>query len=177
MKYDTIEELIAAQRWSAGKNMSAFDSASNYCGEDFSAWVVGPGRNRDSDCVQETNFAVALERLGGEKEDVVRVVRIGHWACGWVEQIHVAATATKELGVLLEIHNDLDSYPVLDDDALSEAETKEADKTWANCFSDEERIDYIRANREQFEFHSFADLLSCCRGTYFAGYASELIYG
>lgn len=60
-------------------------------------------------------------------------------------------------------------------DCLDVAETEAAQEVWRTCYSDAERIDYIREHRSQFEFRSFADMLGCVRGRYFAGYASELL--
>lgn len=38
------------------------------------------------------------------------------------------------------------------------------------------RFDLAPMNhREQFEFYTFAELLGCVRGKFFAGYASELL--
>lgn len=60
-------------------------------------------------------------------------------------------------------------------DCHSAVETKEADRVWAGCYSDAERIEYIRDHREQFEFQTFAEMISCVRGHYFCGYASEIL--
>ena len=142
--------------------------------DDKQNWiVVSCGTNRDADCLTRSNFIAALEILGGESEDV-EVHRFGHWACGWFEIIIVRpdSPAAKEAE---EIEAALENYPVLDDTAFSELETEEADETWRVCYREKERIAYIRDNRSQFEFRSFADMLACVRGKYFAGYASELL--
>ena len=52
---------------------------------------------------------------------------------------------------------------------------EEANRVWTDCYDDTERVKYIRDNRSEFEFRDFADLMGCARGTYFAGYASELL--
>jgi hypothetical protein len=60
-------------------------------------------------------------------------------------------------------------------DCHSEVETEEANRVWESCYSDKKRIQYIRKHRSQFEFNSFAEMLGCCRGKFFNGYASELL--
>jgi hypothetical protein len=45
----------------------------------------------------------------------------------------------------------------------------------AQLLPEKERIAYIRKHRSEFEFADLRDMLSCVRGNYFAGYASELI--
>jgi hypothetical protein len=136
------------------------------------AWLVSIGRNRDSGALDRSNFECALKSMGGESDDV-EVHRFGHWACGWFEIILVRpdSAASKEAE---EIEGALANYPVLNDAHYSELESEEANETWRS-YRDAERIDYMRKNREQFEFRSFADMLSCARGKYFAGYASELL--
>lgn len=74
------------ERWSA--NVSAFDSAANYCGADLSAFYVAPISNgRDTcDSVTLSNWRVIsaeLEQLA--KHDESGVARFGHWAVGWYE--------------------------------------------------------------------------------------------
>lgn len=136
-------------------------------------WLVVPwGRHRDSNCLQESNFHTTVATLGGEG-DTLEVLRFGHWAVGWTELILVHPSHAPAVEALAKR---LDQYPVLDENDLSEREQEAADQTWRNCFDARERIEYIRAHRNQFEFHNLQDMLSCVRGKYFAGYASELIY-
>lgn len=137
-------------------------------------------RHRDSDCLTESNYHVALERLGGETYDTVdetgdvRTVEFSHWAVGWIEHILIRPN-TLAHETALELEAKLANYPVLDEDDLSQREYDDARFVWKQCYNNAERIEYIRNNREQFDFQSFADMLGCARGNYFAGYASELI--
>ena len=157
-----LEQVVASP--------SAFDSLSNYVGQSqFPGWDCLLIRNRDSDVLSECNFAVALEQLGGES-DSVQIHRFGHWACGWWEALAVQQ-GTPAHATATAIAEQLEDYPVLDDDAFSEAEQIAADQIWANCYSPAERIKYIRDHRRRFEFHDWADMRSCVRGEYFAGYA------
>ena len=150
---------------------TAFDSHIEVEGREN--WFVVLGRNRDSDCLTESNFAVALKMLGGES-DTVEVHRFGHWACGWYELILVQPGTDAEK-TARQIRDDLDGYPVLDEDDFSRREQEAADEVWKTCMRVKDRIDFIRRYRSEFEFHSFADLLGCVRGKYYAGYASTLL--
>ena len=156
---------------------TAFDGRANLCMHtDMPApeWLVLIGRNRDSDCLAESNWQSAINALGGEGENV-RIDRMGHWACGWYELLSVLAN-TPEHKIAADIESALADYPVLNDSDFSEREHEEAQSTWRDCYNDRDRVDYIRKNRNQFEFDNLADMLGCARGRYFAGYASELIY-
>ena len=155
-------------------NPSGVDSYSNYLGETPSEeLLVVLTRNRDSDCLTESNWECALERLGGESE-TVEIHRFGHWACGWWEALCVkAGSEAEKIGA--EIESSLSDYPVLSDEHYSEKEQDEANEIWQSCYNENERIAYIRENRSQFDFWSFSDLLQCVRGEFFSGYASELI--
>src|SRR5579859_3077134 len=82
-------------------------------------WYCVLGRTRDSDLVCESNFHVALKRLGGEGEHVA-VERASHWACGWVETLLVDEEKRTEAEAILE---SLSDYPILDETDYSERET------------------------------------------------------
>ena len=155
-------------------NPSGLDSYANYMGETPSkGLLVVLTRNRDSDCLTESNWECALEELGGESE-TVEIHRFGHWACGWWEALCVkAGSEAEKIGA--EIESSLSDYPVLNDEHFSEKEQDEANRIWQSCYDEKERIEYIRENRSQFEFWSFSDLLQCVRGNFFSGYASDFI--
>lgn len=150
---------------------TAHDTAGLNCA-DKQDWLVVPcNRNRDSDCLAESNFATALARLGGSSE-TCSVCRFGHWACGWFEIILIHPSRASEGESIAE---DLDGYPVLDESDFSEREMTAAHETWEHCFDTRERIAYIRQHRTQFEFHDLAHMAGCVRGKYFCGYESELL--
>ncbi|MCO5082306.1 MAG: hypothetical protein M9955_11695 [Rhizobiaceae bacterium] len=128
----------------------------------------GVGQSRDSDALERSNFACMLRALGGESETVL-VIRESHWAVGWIEWIAIHESDEKALAVADDIQHDLQDYPVISDDHFSEIETEDAQEVWTNCFSDRDRIDYIRRHRDHFEFHDYADLIGCARGRYFTG--------
>lgn len=156
------------------QNPSGFDSASNYVGSiPDDKLLVLVTRNRDSDILTESNFECALERLGGESDNV-QVIRFGHWACGWWEALCVVEGSNKE-ALAQKMHKDLDGYPVLDENDFSEREMEEANRVWKDCYNKKERLEYIREYRSQFDFHNFSDLMQNIKGEYFSGYASELV--
>lgn len=160
----TLKELI--------KNPSGFDSVANYSGDvPNDKWLVVMTRNRESDILTESNWACALDLLGGESDNV-EIFRFGHWACGWWEALCVNG---KSINKGQEIFDKIYSYPVLNEDHFSELEREEADRLWLECYDKKDRLEYIRENRYQFDFNDFKDLMSCVRGKYFAGYASELV--
>ena len=136
-------------------------------------WLVAPvSQTRDSDALDRSNFETMqriLDDAGGDYE----VHRFGHWGPGWFEIILVEP-GTKCASEAEECEGALANYPVLDDENFCELETQEADEVWRECYTVADRIEYIRnASPGEFEFGSFADLLGCVRGHYFAGYASE----
>jgi len=136
-------------------------------------WHIAGFQNRDSDCLQRSNWHSMLKELGGEGKSV-QIINCSHWACGWLEYLIVKPGTTKEKRVQ-ELRDSLEGYPVLDESHYSELEQEEATQTWQNCYDKKERLEYIRENRSQFDFRDFNDLMENIRGTFFSGYASELI--
>jgi hypothetical protein len=134
----------------------------------------GFGQSRDSDCLEQSNFATALARLGGETETVV-VVRESHWAVGWVGWIAIHESDSAALRIADEMRDRMEEYPVLDEMDWGERETEAANETWRHCYRPADRVRYIRDNRNQFDFRDWRDMRGCIRGDYFAGYASELL--
>jgi hypothetical protein len=86
-----------------------------------SYYSAGVGQSRDSDCLEQSNFAVMLAALGGESETVI-VVRESHWAVGWVEWIAVHESDTVALAKADEQCGRLANYPVLDEEDWSQRE-------------------------------------------------------
>lgn len=134
----------------------------------------GVGQSRDSDALERSNFTCMLRALGGES-DTVLVVREGHWAVGWVEWIAIHQDDAKALAVADGINARLGDYPVVNEDHWSEIENEDAQAVWTGCYSDKDRIAYIRKHRDQFDFRDYAEVIAVARGRYFIGYASELL--
>ena len=155
------------------KNPSGLDSLANYMGEvPEDKWLCVLTRSRDSDCLTESNWRIALKMLGGES-DSVRIDRFGHWACGWWESLSVlSGSAAHKIGE--EIKEKIDRYPVLDEEDWSNLEADEASELWES-FSTKDRIDWMRTNYGSMYFHSLSDLIGCARGKYFCGNAGELL--
>lgn len=164
-----LSEIELPTLTSVVSNPSALDSLSNYSGtdpDDFSDLLVVLTRSRDSDCLTESNWEVALEQLGGESEQV-QIHRFGHWACGWWEAL-VVKEGTDQHRIAQEITSFLSDYPVLDDEHFTQKEMEHANDVWQDCYSDEERIEYLRKNKSELRnyFMKFGDLLNCARGNY-----------
>lgn len=115
--------------WNAS-GITAFDSRENYAGEDLSHMLqLGVMRHRDADCLSESNFAVALERLGGESE-TVQVHRFGHWAFGWYELILIDPSDARAVAEGEAIERAIADYPLLDEEDFSRREWDKACHTW-----------------------------------------------
>lgn len=103
-------------------------------------WIVAPViRTRDSGVLEESNFASALESLGGESE-TVEVHRFGHWGPGWFEILLVDPSRAESVA---EIACALADYPILNEHDHSEREWEAACECWAS-FSVRERVQAIK---------------------------------
>jgi hypothetical protein len=89
-------------------------------------WIVLLCRSRDASLLDESNFASAVESLGGESE-TLEIVRFGHWAVGWIEHILLHPSRLSEAE---EIECALEDYPVLDDSDFSEREQESVMPAW-----------------------------------------------
>lgn len=93
-------------------------------------WLIVPvSQTRDSGALETTNFAAALQSLGGESE-TVEVHRFGHWGPGWFEILIVNPADAERVRIAEDIARRLGDYPVLDESALSEAEYEDARQGW-----------------------------------------------
>ena len=127
------------------KFLKKWERPDNYAGADWPDWFVFLGQHRESDALTRSNFECGLARLGGESE-TVRVIRERHWAVGWVEWIGVHKSAADKLDAAETMLEQIDAYPVLDEDDFSELEWKEAEQFWASL-SIRERVDLCRDAR------------------------------
>ena len=106
-------------------------------------WFVAPVlQHRCSNCLERSNFTVALQQLGGES-DVVEVHRFGHWGPGWFEIIIVHPSLEAHVQ---DIEDTLAQYPVLDESHFNELEYAEACETW-NRMSIKNRMEVCRKFR------------------------------
>lgn len=146
-------------------------------------WLIALAIHRDSDALSRSNWRV-MEKILRELPEVkewqgefspVATERASHWAVGWVDYLVIDPACTAAIASAEEMREQIDNYPVLDEEDFSREEQEEAESMWRDCYCPKERVKYIREHRSQFEFRGLADLLSCVRGKYFSGYACELL--
>mgnify|MGYP000858913769 FL=1 len=148
---------------------------SHYFGAEWEGWYVFLTRNRDSSILKTMNFDIAFERLQKvyNKElsiddmPSVQIISESHWAVGYVEWIAIHSSDIEALKEADKINSKLESYPCLNDDKLSELEDKEAQRVWKENYNIEERLEYIRENRSQFEFRDYSDMISMFAAIHF----------
>jgi hypothetical protein len=129
------------ETWQADARRKAEDAARETGWDLPDGWAIGPvGQHRDSDALEQSNFAAALRAMGGEGDDVA-AVRFRHWAFGWVEEISFRmGSEAAEVAHVLAVA--LDDYPVLDDEDYAERE-------WAGDHPDGDRCCYSEYCRSQ----------------------------
>jgi len=143
--------------------------------DDRQDWLVlGLIRTRDSGTLAESNFATALNGLGGEGE-TVEVHRFGHWGPGWFEIILLHPSREPE-GQAIE--DQLENYCVLDEEDLSqrEMEAQEEDwKSWAHgdwvkklVSRFEEQLDEEEVEKLEESDWELSDVMDFHPGGYFA---------
>lgn len=91
--------------------------------------VLGVSRTRDSDCLAESNFAAAVELLGGESGEV-QVHLFNHWGPGWFEIILIDPAALQKMAIADDIESAMENYPVLDEEDYSRREYEQAAASW-----------------------------------------------
>lgn len=134
----------------------------SYMGATYYEYYYVVGQNRDSDYYAQSNFQVALERLGGESDTVI-VARSSHWACGWVEYIMVHESDEDKLGIARDIINDLEDYFVLDENHYDSLVDPVRDKIRQEIWRDVENghADYWHLARENPAlFHRYYDVMN-----------------
>ena len=126
-------------------------------------WLVVIGRNRDSDCLANSNFDCALKSLGGESDDC-KIHSFNHWACGWLE-IVIVRPDTACARIAEEIENSLSDYPVLDDEDYSQREWTMASDYWCGM-RPRERIQWAVDARKRYHWLSKANVIRYARMSY-----------
>ena len=111
--------MIMMQTWLECMKAQTVDTLGNYAGEDwFKNWYIVITQSRDSGLIEKSNFASALNRLGGEG-GAVQVLRFRHWACGWIEILLVDPHNNKACIEGGKIQADIENYPLLDEELYS----------------------------------------------------------
>ncbi len=100
-------------------------------------WLLAPvSQNRDSGTLDQSNFRVMLESLGGE-DDTIEVHRFGHWGPGWFEIILIDPADAERVKVAQESACALADYPILDEEDHSRLEFEELCDSWEQMSMDE----------------------------------------
>ena len=102
-----------------------------YMLDDQQNWYVVPvSQGRDSGPFEKSNFAAAVEILGGERDDIMEIHRFNHWGPGWFEIIIVNPDDKNIMKLAMEIEASLAAYPILDDMDFSQREWDEMAGVW-----------------------------------------------
>ena len=116
----------------------------NYFGEVWPGYYVCLTQNRNSSILERSNFEVVLQKLKKLKPDGdFRVVREGHWACGWIEWIAIHQDEEELVEEANRLLDSLEGYPLLDEDDYSERQNKAICKYWEGLSLDD-RIDLCK---------------------------------
>lgn len=123
---ETIE-ILEPRRWTTAD--PATGQKSNYAGDTVDGYTIAT-QTRDSDALVRSNFQVIAKDMG----DACEIHRTGHWACGWVEWLILPTNASEEdKAKAAQWLEDLDQYPVANDDHFSELEYTEAAEYWEHA--------------------------------------------
>jgi hypothetical protein len=74
------------------------------------------------------------------KLDTVKIIRFGHWACGWIDTIMINPIDTKAVEQADWINSELKKYPLFDDNDYSQKQTAYALDAW-KWYSLRDKID------------------------------------
>jgi hypothetical protein len=106
----------------------------DYAGHNPVGDFVIYSRHRDSSIMENVNYNLICAELGAVDDDFsapVYTFRAGHWAVGWVEYIILKKEAPEDvLEKAAEILSALSDYPILSDDAYSEAQFEAIVNYW-----------------------------------------------
>ena len=127
-------------------------------------WLICPtGQHRDSDLVERCNFVIACEEMERHDPEGVdhAVLRFGHWAVGWVEEL-VVRPGTACHREAQEIAAALADYPILSDDRHAEMEMEahaagECDEYCTHCEYERSWPEYVVAWGPEGTGDSYAD--------------------
>lgn len=132
------------------QSLTRWKRPSCYIGAEWSGYFVAPvTRNRDSSVLVNCNWDSQWEILNPLRADCVDadgeelyspvVVSENHWACGWVEWVAIHESNAAALRAADALAERLESYPVLNEDALSAAEWAAYEEAWKLWGADEFR--------------------------------------
>ena len=102
--------------------LTDFEPGSHYVGKLLEpGWKVSIMHSCMDGVLEECNFKVFLERLGGESE-TVKIERVGFSGDGWYEFVAINGINTQAIEQATTMLNALLDYPILDETRFSEAE-------------------------------------------------------
>lgn len=157
------------------RNLERWTMASNYMGYDWSEYYRTKFTTHNgSGDLDDSNFAVALQKLGGESETVV-IAEFSDWLIGHITTIFIHHTDERALRIADDLRDKMERYPVLDEHDFCERESRTALELWKS-FSTKERLKYMRKNfADEFSSVEFRDLILCARGAIFYGDRANLV--
>lgn len=106
----------------------------NYVGKNWNGWAVIVGRHRDSDLLSNHNYESIMEVLhcSAIDDDAWQVISVNHWAVGWIESIAVKVDNEYAACMAAQIFQQLQSYPIWDEDGYLQAEEQAVADLWSN---------------------------------------------
>lgn len=128
----------------------------DYIGERYDDYLVLASQHRDSTLMEQSNFDVALIRMGGES-DTVKVVRFAHWAVGWVDQLLICHTDMAMVQQGNAILAALEEYPVLDEDDYNARVAAKRDEYRQEIMSNKALWDYDTIIAEYGDLELYLD--------------------
>lgn len=103
--------------------LTDFDPGDTYFGNTLEGFKVSIYRSCMGGILEDSNFNVFLKRLGGESA-TIQIKRVGFSGDGWYEFIAIHESDTEALELASKMLEDLDGYPILDDDHFLNAENE-----------------------------------------------------
>ncbi len=156
--------------------LNIWTSPGSYAGYDPVGHILVASRHRDSDALTRSNWVTigrhiakiagvetlpdladlyeggwpSGRRLSPEEMPAAYTFSASHCLVGWVEYMLVRPDAPQELlDAVQELADDLDGYPVFDEDHWSEFECDEANEFWASM-SVKERLEVIKRHGTEY---------------------------
>lgn len=115
-------------------NISWWKHDSNYIGEDYSDCYVILTKHRDSSLIVESNFESVRRDIEFYYPESTIVVRLNHWAVGWIEMLLIHSSQTEALAEADQIVYKLDNiYPIYDEDDYTSRVWDTANQIWDNA--------------------------------------------
>ena len=112
----------------------------SYFGADWTGHYPIISAHRDSDCLERSNYRVALAILRAiETEECpaydypLQIAHERHFAVGWVDTILIDKDCLSLVKAADELLARLETYPVLDEEDWSNLEFETAATCWENC--------------------------------------------